>query len=1159
MILPVVAELLGGVGRLSAVESVLETLRSGQPRAGLAGLTDTAKALVVAHAARSLGRPLFWLVDSDLHAEELAPALEYFYRALGGRETEKVVVLPAHDVTPWQDRSPHPEISEARAVALWRIATGQAAVVLVPVAAALLRVHPADFYNDLARTLSRDQDVPIEELLAFLAASGYERVETVEMPGQFAVRGGIVDVYSPEAPRPVRIELLSDTIESLREFDPATQRSTQPVERTTLLPLVELPRRADLVERIYQTVAPEAGEERRLAAWFPGWEFAAARIVRAESNLFELAPAAMLILDEPSALRDAAAVFLSHLAKSSESNSAAPRDDGGQPEDFYLTGEEFQSLLVARPQLTLEHLILQELSGVPAAVIATQPTVQYHGDVAAFLAEARGRVQAREPVIVSSATLGEIERLADLCRDYELPYRLGELGDAVESRLSDESSGGPLAAVTLIRAPLAQGVSFPGVPLTIYGSGDLFETVPAPERARKRPKLAAFSSDFGDLKPGDYVVHVDHGIGRFEGLRQVDSDGASSEFMLLAYADEARLYVPLARMDLVQKYNSLGGAAPPLDKLGGTAWMARKKKVSRSVADMANQLLKLYAERKTIGGFAFSPDSTWQKEFEDAFEFEETPDQLRAIQEVKHDMETPQPMDRLLCGDVGYGKTEVAMRAAFKAVCDSRQVAVLAPTTVLAFQHWQTFRRRLAAFPVRIEMISRFRTAREQKKVLEDVEAGKVEILIGTHRLLSKDVKFQDLGLLIVDEEQRFGVAHKERIKELRKDVDVLTLSATPIPRTLHMSLAGLRDMSLIETPPKDRLAIQTVVAPFSESLVQRAIEQELARGGQIYFVHNRVASIYSLAAMIQKLVPRARIVVGHGQMGEGQLEKVMMKFVRHEADVLVSTTIIENGLDIPRCNTMIINRADRMGLAELYQLRGRVGRSNQRAYAHLLVPPDVTLSSVARERLAALRQFSELGAGFRIAALDLQMRGAGNLLGREQHGHIGAVGFDLYCQMLERAVSEKKGETLRPEQRATFNLGLDIRIPAEYIPSENLRLRTYKRIAAVVTEADKEEMLHELTDRFGAPPKPVRNLLEYAALKALCEQIAIASVERRAEHVALRFHDSTPLPPERLVQVVRSRKDLRLDPGGVLWLEWPRGSAEPLGAVKTVLQQLQA
>jgi len=564
--------------------------------------------------------------------------------------------------------------------------------------------------------------------------------------------------------------------------------------------------------------------------------------------------------------------------------------------------------------------------------------------------------------------------------------------------------------------------------------------------------------------------------------------------------------------------------------------------VRKSVEDMADKLLKLYAQRKAGEGFAFSPDGAFQGEFEDAFEFDETPDQAIAIADVKRDMERSQPMDRLLCGDVGYGKTEVAMRAAFKSVIDSKQVVVLAPTTVLAFQHYETFRRRFAAFPVKIDMVSRFRSPRELKDTLAGVETGKVDIVIGTHRLLSRDVKFHDLGLLVVDEEQRFGVAHKERLKELKHNVDVLTLSATPIPRTLNMSLVGLRDMSVIETPPKDRLAIQTVVSPFSESLVRRAIEEELARDGQVFLVHNRVESIYSIAAMVNQLVPKARVVVGHGQMDEKELETVMMKFVRDEADVLISTTIVENGLDIPRANTILINRADRFGLSELYQLRGRVGRSNQRAYAYLLVPDDVSLTPLAKRRLAALKEFSALGAGFRVAALDLELRGAGNLLGGQQHGHINAIGFDLYCQMMERAVSTLKGEETKPEMRATINLGLDIRIPQEYIPNENLRLRTYKRIAGITNDAEREEVDRELADRFGPAPPAVGNLLDYALLKGLAERILVSSIERRANEVAIKFHPETTLPPEKLVGLIRSKGEgMRLDPGGTLWMRIER------------------
>jgi transcription-repair coupling factor (superfamily II helicase) len=511
----------------------------------------------------------------------------------------------------------------------------------------------------------------------------------------------------------------------------------------------------------------------------------------------------------------------------------------------------------------------------------------------------------------------------------------------------------------------------------------------------------------------------------------------------------------------------------------------------------------------------------------------------------------------LLCGDVGYGKTEVAMRAAFKVIGDGKQVAVLSPTTVLAFQHFETFKKRFAAFPAKIEMLSRFRTAAEQKKILAELEAGKVDVVIGTHRLLSKDVQFQDLGLLVIDEEQRFGVAHKERLKEMRQNVDALSLSATPIPRTLHMSLVGLRDMSIIETPPRDRLAIQTVVAPFQEELIRKAVETELQRDGQVYFIHNRVESIYSLATLVTKLVPRARVVVAHGQMGEKELEKVMLKFIRDEADVLVATTIVENGLDIPRANTILINRADRLGLSELYQLRGRVGRSNQRAYAYLLVPPETILSEIARKRLSAMKEFSELGAGFRIAALDLELRGAGNMLGRQQHGHMESVGFDIYTQMLERAVSKLKGEELAPELRTTLSLGLDVRIPEDYIPSENLRLRTYKRISSIKTDDEKADVAKELADRFGPLPTSVENLLEYAALKSICERLRISIVERQGNRVAVRFHPETPLDPATLVQVVRSREGIRLDPSGVLWMETTRG--EPVVAsLRNVLLGLQ-
>jgi transcription-repair coupling factor (superfamily II helicase) len=1141
MILPAVRERLESVLRHPSMESALAALRAGGHHISLSGLHDVAKALVAAYITHELRRPAFFVTESNRRAEALAETVRFFSGifpgALGG-----VTTLPAFDTLPWQSQSPHPDILERRAATLFRLADGQISLVIAPVAAALWRYQDPYVYLSLARTLARDTETPLEDLLLHLGSVGYTRTEMVELPGQFAVRGGIIDVFSPESQRPVRIELLGDTVESVREFEPRTQRSIAPVVRTTLLPLTE-----------WSVPPPEKSDGSEEAAW-ENPSFFGPRSEAGQSTLFELSESSLrpvVFLDEPAALRDAAG---RHLAAAIENYERHGHANAPTAEHYFWTEGQFASALEKTSQVNLEQLALS-IGSTPQLELPSRPSSRFHGDVVACMTEVKAQLADGGRVLLTAASTGELERLADICREYETPYVLGESEDAAAGFTSERAHES--AALLLIRAPFAEGITFPDSKLTLFGNSDLFESTPSVERPSRKIRTSGFFSDFAELKPGDFVVHVDHGIGQFEGLRQIESDGRRGEFMLLRYAEDSRLYVPLERMDLVQSYRVVEGAHPPLDKLGGTGWNTRKTRVRKSLEDMAEQLLALYAARKTAPGLAFSPDGNFQREFEDAFEFEETADQNFAIADIKRDMESATPMDRLLCGDVGYGKTEVAMRAAFKAVADSKQVAVLAPTTVLAFQHFETFKRRFAAFPARIEMMSRFRTAAQQKETLAALEAGKVDVVIGTHRLLSKDVKFNDLGLLVVDEEQRFGVAHKERLKEMRKNVDALALSATPIPRTLHMSLVGLRDMSLIETPPRDRLAIQTVVAPFEEELVRRAIETEMARDGQIYFIHNRVESIYSLAALVTKLVPKARVVVGHGQMGEKDLESVMLKFIRDEADVLVATTIVENGLDIPRANTILINRADRLGLAELYQLRGRVGRSSQRAYAYLLVPPETTLSEIARKRLSAMKEFSELGAGFRIAALDLELRGAGNMLGRQQHGHIESIGFDLYCQMLERAVSKLKGEEAAPELRTTLSLGFDVRIPENYIPSENLRLRTYKRISSIASDEEKQDVRKELEDRFGAPPTTVDNLLEYAVLKSMCERLRISAVERQGSRIAIRFHPETTIDPAALVNVVRSRKGIKLDPSGVLWMEVTRGEPVPT-AVRNVLLSLR-
>jgi len=1140
MILPAVRERLESILRHPSMDAALAALRAGSNHISLAGLHDVAKSLVTAYITHELRRPAYFVTESNKRAEALAETLRFFAgifpSSLGG-----VTTLPAFDTLPWQSQSPHADILERRAATLFRLADGQISLTIAPIAAALWRYQDPYVYLSLARILARDVETPLDDFLLHLGSVGYTRTEMVELPGQFAVRGGIIDVFSPESPRPVRIELLGDSVESVREFDPRTQRSVAPVVRTTLLPLAE-----------WSVPPPDQARGDEEAAW-ENPSYFGPRTEAGNSSLFELSESSLrpiVFLDEPAALREAAA---KHLAQATENYERHAQANAPTAEHYFWTEQQFAAALTKTSQISLEQLALT-IGEIPQFNLPSRPSARFHGDVPACMAEVKTQLADGGKVLLTAASTGEIERLADICREYETPYVLGESEDAAAgftSERADES-----AALLLMRSPFAEGVTFPDAKLTLFGNSDLFEATPAVDRPSRKIRTSGFFSDFAELKPGDYIVHVDHGIGQFEGLRQIQSDGRSGEFMLLRYFDDARLYVPLERMDLVQSYRIVEGAEPTLDKLGGTGWNTRKTKVRKSLEDMADQLLGLYAARKTAEGNAFSPDGNFQREFEDAFEFEETQDQNYAIADIKRDMESATPMDRLLCGDVGYGKTEVAMRAAFKAIADNKQVAVLAPTTVLAFQHFETFKRRFGAFPARIEMMSRFRNAAQQKETMAALEAGKVDIVIGTHRLLSKDIKFADLGLLIVDEEQRFGVAHKERLKEMRKNVDALALSATPIPRTLHMSLVGLRDMSLIETPPRDRLAIQTVVAPFNEELVRTAIENELARDGQVYFIHNRVESIYALAALVQKLVPKARVVVGHGQMGEKELEAVMLKFIRDEADVLVATTIVENGLDIPRANTILINRADRLGLAELYQLRGRVGRSSQRAYAYLLVPPETTLSEIARKRLSAMKEFSELGAGFRIAALDLELRGAGNMLGRQQHGHIEAIGFDLYCQMLERAVSKLKGQESAPDLRTTLSLGTDVRIPENYIPSENLRLRTYKRISSITTDEEKADVRKELEDRFGPPPSTVDNLLEYAVLKSMSERLRISAVERQGARIAIRFHPETTIDPAALVKVVRSRKGVKLDPSGVLWMETARGESVP-GALRNVLLTL--
>ena len=1068
---PLCPRAVRGPGELSCLRAGTKAPRLAPGRSRVSGLTSTARALYIPLFASAAQVPAVVVVADNKAADALHLALRAACDLTGAIPAERVLRLPAHDVLPFENLSPHPDVQEQRAKTLWKIATGDASIVIAPVEAASMKLFPAPFYADLAQILRRGEEVDVETLLAHLTSVGYTAMDIVEMPGQFTRRGGILDIYSPEADRPVRIEFFGDEIESMRKFDPETQRSSSPLDEARLLPLTETP----VTERLLAAVHTRLSGDASKPPTTPSSSKSHRRRRRhrlsrlgillqrrgATGTIFDLFPRSALFVEEPAMVKNQLDRWWNKVEQRHDRTSIGSLIT---PADIYLRPEILLAQLESHPGLDIDQLgavdVLDEDTTLGEIAFASRPTLRFHGSIPALIEQLRnadGAVRphaARRPQPGRSRAAGQSPPRIRPALPPRQPHPAR--GQRKHLRRIQLPRRRPAHADHSAHR-LANGVSLPDANLVLFGANDFSDEADVTARpAPKKSKTAAFVSDFRDLTVGDYVVHVEHGIARYLGLQEIEQDGVTVEFMILEFAEQARLYVPLTRLDLIQKYRSTeAGPAPVLNRLGSQQWAKTKARVRKAMQDMADELLKLYAQRKAAQGHAFPADNEFQREFEDAFDYNETDDQLSAIADIKRDMESTMPMDRLLCGDVGYGKTEVAMRAAFKAVQDGKQVAVLTPTTVLSFQHFETFKKRFRQFPIEIEMISRFRTPKEQKLILEQVESGRVDILIGTHRLLSKDLKFHDLGLLVVDEEQRFGVRHKERLKQMRREIDVLAMSATPIPRTLHMSLVGLRDMSIIETPPKDRMAIQTVVAKFDEKLIRSASRSRArARRPDLLRPQPRRNHLRN-RRKDQELVPSARVIVGHGQMGEAELESVMLAFMNHEHDVLVATTIIENGLDIPLANTIIINRADRHGLSELYQLRGRVGRSNRRAYAYLLIPPEQELTEVARRRLAALKEFSDLGAGFKIAALDLELRGAGNLLGGEQSGHIEAIGFEMYTSMLEEAVSKLKGEERVERPAAQLKPRHRIRIDESYIPEENQRLRMYKHIAGIDSDSD--------------------------------------------------------------------------------------------------------
>lgn len=1063
-------------------ERAEKALGAGRP-AWIEGLAGTAKTAVVAAAARGLERAVLIVTADEGAAEQLVqdlPAFGFPAHRVGlypASEPAIVEALPDAKVAASSEAPEQRALARSRMAVLEGLADRRLDVVVAPVQAALrATIGPL---AELRLTVRRGEPLALDPTARRLVDLGYDRVAQVDEPGQFALRGGILDVFPATASVPVRIELFGDEIESMREFDPATQRSTQGVESVSIAPAAELQ-------------APPASEHSTFTL------------------LEHMPPGALVVLDEPNHMRSRWLEFRENLQRQAElareSEKVLPEHVTGIAPSSFLELETFLRRLETYRRLVFTLLahsmpwmrrLLEEAEHV---AINSGVIDGVHGDLPELGNRLRSWLSAGNRVVVAS---DQPHRIVELIAGHDVPVE--DRSTAAGPRSTEEAT----RVVGVFQGRLSAGFWLPGARLYVLTDAEIFgrhdQRTAAQSITRKfkegRPILSLV-----ELKEGDLVVHVQHGIGRYRGLVRRQVGGVEREFLRIDYQDPDKLYVPSDQLDRVQKYIGSDDVAPTLHRLGGGEWLRTRSRVKARVREMAKELVALYAARQALPGHSFGEDTVWQQEMEAAFPYQETPDQITAIRDVKTDMETPHPMDRLVCGDVGYGKTEVAVRAAFKAVVDGKQAAILCPTTILAQQHFQTFSERFGAFPVRVEVLSRFRSPKEQKKVVADLATGAVDVVIGTHRLLSKDIQFHNLGILIVDEEQRFGVAHKERIKQLKRTVDTLTLTATPIPRTLHMALSGIREMSVIEDPPEGRLSVRTYCLEADERVLREAILREIDRGGQVYYVHNRIETILREAEKLQRLVPQARIRIGHGQMAETELEEVMLDFYEQKFDILLCTTIIENGLDIPNVNTMIINDADHLGLSQLHQLRGRVGRSSRQAYCYLLYKPYKELTETAEKRLQAVREFTDLGAGFRIALRDLEIRGAGNLLGGEQHGFMVSVGFDLYCQMIQEAVRELKGEETDEVLLPAVALPLPAMIPEKYIPTDGLRIAFYRKIAACRSLEDVAKVQEELDDRFGDPPKPVWNLLALMRLRLHCIPAGVARIEADPKRQVVQF-----------------------------------------------------
>ena len=940
---------------------------------------------------------------------------------------------------------------------------------------------PLDKMRERIRTYKIGDAVDFEAVKKDMVLLGYDREEQIEGPGQFAVRGGIMDIYPLTEEVPIRVELWGDEIDSIRTFDVESQRSIENLEEITIYPASDFPEEEAKRVSFLDYFAPEEtilflDEPVRLIEKGDGVE---AEFVQAQANRFE---GGLDVSDEEMKL---------------------------------FTTKEVADKMLHFPCIAFSALEMKckELRAKEVFHLQSKSVNPYNNSFEMLTRDLKRLKRTGYRVVLLSGSRTRAKRLAEDLRDYNLNSFYSE---DMEREVQD-------GEIMVTHGHVAEGYEYPMLKFVVISETDIFG------KTKKKKKRKTYEGqkilNFAELKAGDYVVHENHGLGIYQGIEKIEMDKVAKDYMKISYAGGGNLYIPATQLDLIQKYASADAKKPKLNRLGGQEWTKTKTRVRGAVKEIAKDLVQLYAARQEKEGFVYGEDTVWQREFEEMFPFEETDDQLLAIEAVKRDMESTKIMDRLICGDVGYGKTEIAIRAAFKAVQENKQVVYLVPTTILAQQHYNTFVQRMKEFPVRVDLMCRFRSSAQQKKTIEDTKRGLVDIVIGTHRVLSDDMEFKDLGLLIIDEEQRFGVQHKEKIKKLKENIDVMTLTATPIPRTLHMSLIGIRDMSVLEEAPNDRMPIQTYVMEYNDEMVREAIQRELSRQGQVYYVYNKVKDIDEIAARIQKLVPEANVAYAHGQMKEHKLENIMLDFINGEIDVLVSTTIIETGLDISNANTMIIHDADQLGLSQMYQLRGRVGRSNRMAYAFLMYRRDKLLKEVAEKRLAAIREFTDLGSGFKIAMRDLEIRGAGNLLGAEQHGHMEAVGYDLYCKMLNEAVKHLKGELEEEPYTTTVDLNVDAFIPASYIPNEYQKLDIYKRIASIENEEEMDDMLEELIDRFGDVPKKVQQLLSIALLKSLAHSAYVVSVEQKGEVFKFTMYEKAKVHVERIPALIEAFK----------------------------------